>query len=295
MRILHIIHPELDFSTVDPSSKLLTSSDITNINGNCHTSLGDLKSNEICSIAKHFTRIKFIDQMFVKHSDLFNETLVLLNFLSHIHNVENFKPVEPTPILDVDVNNREDCPILWVFGCSMSHGVGLDFPEQRYGHLLSTAYGMPVRFVTMPGSSTSWSLKHLTNANIRPRDLVVWQLTTPHRTTLTVNSVPTEFMFKEIKDRHVIAALNEDQILYNQLLLLNQGVQYLRALSIKFAIISILNKMPNFYSYMINYTGYKEYCYIPNQEIDIGNDGVHSGPLTHQLIANQLIAHLSCG
>ena len=52
---------------------------------------------------------------------------------------------------ELDITTREDKPMLWVFGCSHSFGIGLRKDEKNYGTLLSEKLNIPLKLVARGG------------------------------------------------------------------------------------------------------------------------------------------------
>ena len=94
----------------------------------------------------------------------------------------------------MDVHQRPQQPVLWVFGCSISCGMGLLPQELNFGQHMSVEYKMPLKLIAMPGSSISWSLRHLLDSNFRSGDIVVWQTTFLER--ISYGFPPEEILLK---------------------------------------------------------------------------------------------------
>jgi hypothetical protein len=69
---------------------------------------------------------------------------------------------------------------LWIVGCSISHGVGVD-PGQCWGALAATQLDLAPEFLTAEGYSIEWAADQILKAPIGPADTVLWGLTTPNR------------------------------------------------------------------------------------------------------------------
>lgn len=278
-------------STVLPTSTLLASAHQPLDKSEYHTSLWDLSAEDIISVCHIFDEVELVDQDFDYSSSLWMETKSLLNYLSHSVTVKNFNRESPKNFTEFNSNANGTAERLWVFGCSHSHGAGLDHEDEKFGNIISARLGIPVTFVTRPGSSLQWSLRHLINTKFGPKDIVIWQLTTPDRVTLYHNNT-NEVMLSRSTNRELISVFDDQQIFFHHCSLLNYGTQYLRATNTNFVLTSILDQQKLFYEYIDEYTRYPEYCYIPNPKLDIGNDGKHLGPLSHQLIANRILDRL---
>ena len=292
-KVLHIVHPQFNFSTVNKNSILLNDVTVDFSHDEYHTSLGDLSAKDIISVVTKFDTINFCKDTFNKVDDLYKETTVLLNYLQNFKPVTNFIVNEVTEFTDhPDIHTRLKEPVLWVFGCSHSFGVGLRDNELRYSEILAQELGLPLKLIAKPGSSLHWSLRHLMNADIRTGDTVIWQLTTPGRVSIFNGKNVEETMLSRTPSRHLLEIYTNEQIYFNHLILLRFGVQYLRAKNVNFRLTSI-EDLPE--TLLRNeYTKYPEYCYAPGFNVDIGTDGLHYGPLSHKTLALRLLDHIQC-
>jgi hypothetical protein len=290
-KILHLAHPEFDVSTVIPDSVLLT--DITQSTDELcyHTSVGDLSPHDILSVSRRFDVINFIPDKFDLNSDTYFETAVLLQHLYHTKLVTGHCSESVQDFLSVDVNDRPPEPIVWVFGCSHSYGTGLKSNELTFGEHISQAIGMTLKTVAKPGSSTQWSLRHIMNAKFLPGDRVIWQLTSPER--FSYGLPPFEYRLVTGSEQHILETFTDQHILFTQLTLFNQGLQYLKSQPVKFSVISINAKSNIFYPGLLEYTKHKEYCYALNYNLDLGTDQLHFGPLSHQALAQRILDHIN--
>jgi len=294
-KILYIIEPTVDFNLTEPTSILLTHCNEKLIHDKYHTSLGDLTCQEICSIVDQFDSISFVETGFDKSSTIYKETLILLNFLQHRHTVVNFTKDNVINFINAqELVQRPNTPVVWVFGCSHSHGVGLDSFEQCYSSIVSKQLNLPLKSITQPGSSLGWSFRHMMQANIRSDDLVIWQLTTPERFTKAVDFTGKckEILLKNAVAEEVLF-WSDLQLFYNHVNYLNIGLKFLRNLKVKSVITSLNNMSDLYYQCLMEYTKHPEYCYLPGYNVDIGNDNMHFGPLTHQNLANGILKFLS--
>ena len=266
-RTLYLTESTFDFSLIKPTSKLLTKYKDNLPQGDYHTSLGDLPVDQIIRLSFQFDVIKLEVQGFDLTSKIYKETLTLHQYLNkqdtmHTVNIQRFT-THP------DIDTRLDQPMLWVFGCSHSHGVGLLPGEFTYGHWLSQHLELPLKLITKPGSSLAWSHRHLFNSCVQKQDTVVWQLTTPGR----------------------LSRLNGRHVYFAQLSLLNTGTKFLQSIGCKFVITSI-SEFGLHYDYVSEYVKYPEYCSNYGLHLDNGTDGVHAGPLSHKAIAQRILNHV---
>lgn len=291
--MLHLIAPTFNFNTINPDSKLLTSG-VNQLIGDYHVSVGDMSTAEILDVSDQFDSISFVPNKFDLESDTYKESITLLNTLSHRKLVTGHTVLPTTQFLSHDVSSRPNEPVLWVFGCSHSHGVGLKSNEKTFGQILAADLGVPLLQISKPGSSLSWSFRHLLNADIRTSDYVVWQITTPHRLSLFDGKHTKEVVLSQTTNRCLLDINDDNQVFFNHINLLTAGIKYLRKVNKNFVLTDITSQCSNYYEYKLEYSKYPEYLYHPNLYIDLGTDNLHAGPLSHQALAKCLLDRVQC-
>jgi len=251
-----------------------------------------MPAQEIIDISKLFSSVTFVDNGFNTTSEIYKESIILLNVLRHKTAVFGYEFATSKTFLDKDVTTRPDGPVLWVFGCSHGHGVGLKEHEETFGQIVANSMQLPLMKITKPGSSLNWSFRHLINANIRPGDRVIWQITTTGRLSLNDGKKVTEVLLAHTKNRSLLDVNNDDQLFFNQICLLNAGICYLRGIHSQFLFLDIVDRRHDLREYILEYAKHPEYCYKPNIYIDLGTDGLHAGPLSHNAIALSLLSRV---
>jgi hypothetical protein len=291
-KILNFTCPEFNFSTINSNSVLISSVDCDlTVSDEFHTSLGDLSVVDILSIIHHFNQIKFDSTGFKKTHPLFNETKNLMSYLNSIMSgVEHIGSVEKAFIDNQSIVEPLSDPTLWIFGCSHSYGVGLDSEEQRYGNILAEALGMPLKMIAKPGGSMNYSLRHIVNSSFKPNDLIIWQFINPNRLSYFNGKHVEEIVLSNTKNRTIIDFHTDPQIYFNHFTYINIGVRYLRAMSCNFILTSLDHHSS--YNYLSEYKNYPEYVYFPNFAVDLGNDHLHFGHLSHKNLALSLLNHI---
>lgn len=288
MKTLHLTNQFFNYNQKNPKSILISSVDDDFSHNEYHTSIGDLQMDQIISIAHHFDYIDMCDDQFDQTSDVYYDTVFLHQRISKNSSV-NQLPITFTD--NINISARTNDPVLWVFGCSHSYGVGLRPGESRYGEIVARQLQLPLKSIVKPGSSLHWSTRHLINANIQPGDTIIWQLTTPPRVSVFDGNEVKEILLANSNDRHLVIGISMEQLYFTQLSLLNFGVRYLRACGAKFVLTS-LNADSN---YTAEYNKYPEYCYSDGIFVDYGTDQKHLGPKGHQLLATRLLDHIRTG
>ena len=248
--------------------------------------------DEIVRLADQFDTVELESSGFDINSDIYQESVMLCGYLNkqYANNLQDVKQFTTHP----GISDRLECPMLWVFGCSHSHGTGLRPGELNYGQWLSQFLNLPLKLITKPGSSLAWSHRHLFNSCIQKHDTVIWQLTTPGRLSQFNGKHVEEVVLSCSKNKKLVDSVTNEQLYFNQLSLLNTGVKFLRAIGCKFAITSII-ELDSIYDYVLEYVKYPEYCPSYGMNLDKGTDGLHVGPLSHKAIAQRLLNHVqSC-
>jgi hypothetical protein len=282
MKYLIISSPQ--FIPIEQSS-LLTNENISAIvDGKYHTSIVDISVNNLLLLAKVMDVIEFVD---FENSAVRIKTLTVLNHISNSKTIKNFIPIPPSDFLDISVNRLSD-PMIWVFGCSFSHGRGV-LTSEKYSSILGERLDKKVLSITKPGSSTRWSLRHLMNAEFNEGDLVVWQITTFSRISLATDSHTLSETVLKSAPKNVIMGISDDQLYIDQLSLLNYGVQYLRSKKVKFVIISLDSQDSFSDQLQLEYSRYPEYLYMGEWLVDKGSDDSHPGKLSHKLVAESIL------
>jgi hypothetical protein len=253
-----------------------------------HTSLGDLPVDQIIQLSSQFDVIKLESQGFDFNSDVYKESLILHRYLCQQESNRNLDITQFTT--HPDINSRSPQPTLWVFGCSHSYGTGLRPNEKRYAELVAEGMGLPLKLIARPGGSMQWTLRHIVNAAIEPRDFVIWQIINPPRTSYFNGKHVEEICFSHTKNRHLLEVYTDEQIYFTHLSTINVGVRYLRACQSQFMLISLDHN--NEYEFRLEYSKYPEYYYCSDFAVDLGTDNLHYGPLSNKRLAITLLNHI---
>lgn len=273
-------------------SVLLTNSTTECTSNLYHTSLGDISPRYLIEfvIANKIDVVEFVDDP-VKYetNSIYYETKKLARYFG-AKEISNVK-ISPNYFLTNNVTTRPAEPTLWTFGCSLTYGIGVT-TQDGYPHLLSKELNLPLKNVSLPGSSTRWSLRHLMNSTISKLDTVIWQITTMERFSIIKNNSVNEVMLKYSSDKNWVLTQTDEQMMFDQLSLLNYGVRFLRSIGCRFLIISLdsTNDLSNYLT--DQYIAYREYVYVPEWIVDRGNDNQHPGKLSHRILAQHIIKTL---
>jgi hypothetical protein len=287
MTKLYLIHPEFDFNKINKKSILLTKTNTNIVDAEYHTSLGDLSTNELLKIINKFDSIEFVNKGFENDFLLRKETEQFVHFLSTIKPVTGLMSDKPLSFTDhTEINLESSDPVLWVFGCSHSHGVGLTDEQDPYGRILANELSLELRLITKPGSSLHWSLRHLINSAIKKSDIVIWQLTSPLRLSYFNGKHVEEIALSQSKNRHLLEVYNDFQCYFMHFSLINIGVQHLKQTGAKVILTSV---DASDYQLQSEYSKYNEYYFANGFGVDLGTDNMHFGPLSHKNLASSLL------
>ena len=171
-----------------------------------------------------------------------------------------------------------DSKVLWISGCSISHGEGVE-DSQKYGQLLSNKLNLPVRYLTKPGSSIKWQSDQILRSDIQKDDVLVWGLTQESRTVkIAGGEVRTE--------QDPVVRLSELR-LYDAITGIHQVVNFCRKIQCQLILLPLLS------SEVLNLllTHLDEYTHLPyrTKTLDYGTDNLHPGPLTHEWYAKHAV------
>jgi hypothetical protein len=175
--------------------------------------------------------------------------------------------------------------MLWIVGDSIAHGIGIN-PDQRYGILLAELTGLPVKFITHPGSSMQWASAELCQADLQNNDTVVWLFTLPdrfysdgqHLGVWNCNEVEF-FDSEELKNININAITNAIQYCQNKnarLLMFEHWKQWWDFKSPWDFLDPVIKVQIN---------DITEVRIGARQFIDRGTDGEHPGPQTHKIMS----------
>jgi hypothetical protein len=225
---------------------------------------------------------------------------ILYNINQQKNNVYNLdlSKYHRNSFTDLIDSRKTDNQQLWIAGCSMSHGIGVN-PTQRYGQLLAEYINLPVSFLTDPGSSISWAVDQLVRSDIRSGDIVVLGATADSRfpywtrdnKVWHVNSNPQGYKdhlpFTNLTTDIINRLITDDNCFYQSIIKIEQLINFCRKLNIKLLILGLLSsdELVLHFNNTTEFVNYKNLKF-PDNYIDLGTDNQHPGPKQHQLFAD---------
>jgi len=169
---------------------------------------------------------------------------------------------------------------LWISGCSISHGVGVNTSE-RYGALLGKSLSMPTYHLTKEGSSLEWQADQILRSDIRSVDTIIWGLTQEKRAPMVYNGKITSWPDNTIED--VEYRLHETRY-YKAITSVFQVINFCRKINCQLIL------LPLICTEKLQMDLIHQHCYyqLPYQInfLDLGNDNLHPGPKQHEFYAD---------
>jgi hypothetical protein len=164
---------------------------------------------------------------------------------------------------------------IWVAGCSIAHGVGVD-QNKKFGTLISNKLDLLVSHLTKTGSSIEWAKDQILRSDVRKNDVVIWGLTQEVRAPLAVNG-------KVCWETDPNILLNETS-LYRAVTSVHQVVNFCKKISAQLILLPIIcSEQLQLQIFQLD-----EYYQLQYRTkfLDFGTDKFHPGPIQHQEWAN---------
>ena len=180
-----------------------------------------------------------------------------------------------SPYLELVQKRTCNNQCLWVSGCSISHGVGVNI-EERYGTIVGCKLNLPTHHLTHFGTSLEWAADQILRSDIRSGDIVIWGLTHETRAPLARNGR--------------IGTLTDNQESIDQRL---DETRYYKAITSVYQVINSSRKvgyrlilLPLLCSEKLrmNLIHQDEFHSLPFQTryLDVGSDNLHPGARQHK-------------
>jgi hypothetical protein len=171
---------------------------------------------------------------------------------------------------------------LWIAGCSIAHGVGVD-PEEKFGTIISNKINLPVSHLTKGGTSLDWAKDQILRSDVRKNDIVIWELTQEVRAPKVINGMLWAERNPDI--------LLEETSLYRAVTSVYQVVNFCSKISAQLLLLPI--NCSERLELLIHHLD--EYYQLPYQLTysDLGTDRVHPGPIQHQVWADIIYKKLA--
>lgn len=257
---------------------------------------------------------------FDRYLQSFSNPLYIENFIDYqfdnllIKSLCNFSSTNHLGILDI---RRSFDPQIWVAGCSYACGMGLDFPEQRYGNIISNTLQWPISYLSVPGASIDLIADQVIRANLQDGDILLCGLTGINRFTwfddqgklqkITRKAISEgdfdrstkNFFQRKILDssqtylaqRHILQIISVcKKLKVNLLLYIHENLsleEHAKDLKI------FLNELDCFFDIsQLMASQFAPEDLDLNRHLDTGNDNIHPGPKTHKAWADIILQQL---
>ena len=286
----------------DSSAKLITQQNYHSMmSGVYYTSLGDFDS-----LPRYFSVVNQADELVYvepkiwsdnknNHSYMKHHTKKILLHLKGRKKIRfDYCPNDWDTMLAIEDVRKTLSPQLWISGCSISHGVGVE-EHQRYGELLGKSLNLSVSFLTKSSTSIPWAADQILRSDIRKNDIVVWGLTSHKRYPYfekTLQHVLTRYYELQPEFDRIVSLerLDDHNMIYQSLTKIYQVINFCDKIGAKLVLTSLLADN-DFSPYVFNLPNTINlspvYEFAP--WMDLGTDGAHPGPKTHQWFADEII------
>lgn len=195
-----------------------------------------------------------------------------------------------TPYLKLgNVRNRINKKQLWVAGCSITAGIGVD-ADKRYPVIISKHFDEQFVDLSKGGSSMEFAADQILRSDVRQNDFVVWGLTSEYRALFwnrkkqQGDSINTyKFDYKNTNQADDIV---DETRLYKATIAFAQVENFCKKVGAHLIAVPILCSEA-LQLILHDHAGYYQLPYS-TCFLDLGSDNMHPGPLQHQWYADQI-------
>jgi len=194
-----------------------------------------------------------------------------------------------------------DDPVLWIVGCSISHGTGVG-ADEKYGQLVSHELDMTPVYLTEPGTSIEWAVDQILRADIRPGDKLIWGLTGINRFVYyfangTKQNVTWHYYNKlnpEFENIISHRRLLDENLAFKARDYVCQVVNFLEKIgSVDYCIIWVMRRLlkeqTDLFLKLIGNAPGVVLGVDGDEFVDVGTDLQHPGPKQHQIYKNKIL------
>lgn len=190
-----------------------------------------------------------------------------------------------------NVRNSENHTQLWIAGCSISAGVGVE-TTQRYAHLLSKYFNLQFVDLSKRGSSMEFAADQILRSDVRSGDFVIWGLTSEYRALVWNRKTQRGYSINlhtfDYKNTNRADDIVDETRLYKSVISFAQVENFCKKIGAHLIAVPIICTE----ALQLLLHDHKCYYQLPYQPcfIDLGTDNVHPGPQQHQWYADQIIS-----
>jgi len=237
------------------------------------TSLKDLDLDKLLYVIEITNRLEFgIFEYFADHVE--NR---IVNSIMYEKN-KNYKN------LLGDTIKIEPDEIVFI-GCSHTEGIGVE-NDQRFGHLVSQELGLKERNFAIGGTGIWQMHDTFFRCNFHKNQKVVLQLTDPYRFNYFQSQSIKHDSFKNINDKKLILTYNDQILAYQEYSLISAIISASKNYNIDLVCFRMSNQLPIEYTESDYLISSNTNSFILGKWLDVGNDKIHAGPLTHKKISS---------
>jgi hypothetical protein len=188
-----------------------------------------------------------------------------------------------------DLRKSADSLQLWVAGCSVTRGVGVDIKE-KYSTKIAQFFAGEFSDLSQGGSSIEFSADQILRSNVCQGDIVVWGLTSEYRALvwdreLNASSSVNPYCFDYNITNKADDIVDETR-LYKATIAFAQVENFCEKIGAKLIAIPILCSEA-LQLLLRDHKCYYQLPYLPCF-LDLGSDNLHPGSLQHQWYADQI-------
>lgn len=167
---------------------------------------------------------------------------------------------------------------LWVAGCSIPHGTGVD-PTKKFGALLANRLDLPVSHLTKPGAGIVWAADQILRSDLRSGDIMIWAVTAEYRYCVWDKKLQhvNPYSFQASQDRNIGSGL--ENMVYNAAICIHQVINFCEKLHVRLILLPTITTE----TLRLLFHDCPYWCAPKYRSgfLDIGSDGVHPGPKQH--------------
>jgi len=278
--------------------------------GTCYTSLKDLP--DIPTFASLLRRANNIiysppsrwnnDQKIKKYSARYWTEQYLYTFsLDTTKQVINAPQLHTSndvdTILNLNDQRKHKDKNLWVSGCSFTYGVGVN-ENERYANLLAKELNLPLSMLAKSGASISYSADQILRSDIRENDIVIWGITDHQRITHydQPNNQIININVGKFHDINKKFDFFDPTLMYSSITAIHQVINFCNKIKAKLVLAGVFTNLETSaylknvksYIHLNSFYGVK----LKDRFLDVGDDSVHPGPLTHIWYAEKILDKL---
>jgi hypothetical protein len=179
---------------------------------------------------------------------------------------------------------------LWVAGCSITNGTGVS-KNQTFKEIIAQKLKLEYSDLSRSGSSIIWQSDQITRSNLQPNDIVVWGLTSPNRLPVfdqdIVHLSSSQYQQSTTAlTKFPIELLDNTTLMYHNILAVKRVHNFCKKIGVQLVILGLMYDFYNNYLYY-DVPTFRQLMFWPKKYPDVGTDGKHPGPESHQMFAKE--------